>query len=129
MFGSRILKAMSVLWIVFGVVSVIIMGYEMVSMIYMKMTAGSFVVPLVMGLMWAAAQLAAGVVGLKYWNQPAKAKLCLILAGVIVLTCLIFNGCMLAYGYPLLPYLSIPACLGVTAVYVRGAMYNRKLDA
>ena len=129
MVGSKTLKAVSVLWTIFGVLSLIVNGYEMASLLKMSLMIQSFVVPVVLGLIWAVLQVVAGLVGIKFWNRPEKANVCLIVAVLTMSACLCYNVFMMVYGFSLWPLVSILAGIGFIVIYLIGVNYNKKLNA
>ncbi len=129
MAGSRMLKAIAILWIVFGIVNMGIIGVELVSLIMMSMAVKAFWLPVIYGLLWSLSQIAAGVIGVKNWNRPAKAKMCMIAAAVAVVFCLVYNIHMLTNGYLLWSLISLLVGIVTAAVYMLGAVYNNKLNA
>lgn len=129
MAGSRMLKAISILWIVFGIVNMGIVGVELVSLIMMSMAVKAFWLPVIYGLLWCLSQIAAGVIGVKNWSRPAKAKMCMIAATVAVVFCLVYNIHMLINGYLLWSLISLLVGIVTAAVYMLGAVYNNKLNA
>ena len=129
MVGSRTLKAVSALWTVFGIFSLLINGFEVVSLLKMSLMVSSFVLPVALGMLWAILQLAAGIVGLKNWNRPEKANLCLIAASLAMLSCIAYNVVMMIYGFSLWPVISMVAGIIFVVIYVTGVNYNKKLNA
>ncbi len=129
MVGSRLLKTISILWIIFGIVNLGIIGVELVSLITMSMTVKAFLLPVIYGLLWSLAQVAAGFIGVKNWSRPEKAKLCMIAAAVVCVFSLIYNIHMLTNGYALWPLISLVVSIVTAAVYMLGAVYNNKLNA
>ncbi len=129
MVGSRVLKTLSVLWIVFGIVSLIAGGIELVSMIKMSLPVTAFWIPVILEILWSLVQVAAGVIGLKNWNRPEKAKICMLAAVLAIICCLVYNICMILYGFALWPIFSMIAGVAIAVVYMIGAVYNNKLNA
>ena len=129
MAGSRMLKAIAILWIVFGIVNMGIIGVELVSLIMMSMAVKAFWLPVIYGLLWCLSQIAAGVIGVKNWSRPAKAKMCMIAVAVAVVFCLVYNIHMLTNGYLLWSLISLLVGIVTAAVYMLGAVYNNKLNA
>ena len=129
MAGSKMLKTVAILWIVFGVLSLIVNGIELASLFKMSLAVKSFWIPVVLGSSWAVVQVLAGFVGVKNWNRPEKARLCQLAATVTILCCVIYNACMMVYGYMLWPIISVIAGVLVAVVYLKGASYNNKLNA
>ncbi|MBQ7017191.1 MAG: hypothetical protein IJN10_09585 [Firmicutes bacterium] len=129
MVGSRTLKAVSVLWTIFGVFSLIVNGYELASLLKMSLMIKSFVIPVVLGMIWAVLQVLAGLVGIKNWNRPEKANVCLIVAVLTMVACLSYNVFMMIYGFSLWPILSMLAGIVFIVIYLMGVNYNKKLNA
>ena len=129
MVGSRTLKAVSVLWTIFGVFSLIVNGYELASLLKMSLMIKSFVIPVVLGMIWAVLQVLAGLVGIKNWNRPEKPNVCLIVAVLTMVACLSYNVFMMIYGFSLWPILSMLAGIVFIVIYLIGVNYNKKLNA
>ena len=127
--GSKMLKALSVLLIVFGVLSVGITGFELVSLIKLGLSVKTFWFPVVFALAWAVVQVLTGVVGVKFWNRPEKAMLCILCAVLAMILCVASNVCMMVYGYGSTTIISIVGGLVITVLYIMGAMHNHKLNA
>lgn len=126
--GSKVFKNVSILWLVWGVVSLVVSGFGLVSVGKLGLSVASFWIPVILGLIWSVVQLLAGALGLKFWKQPEKAKICMLLAALAVLGCLAYNICMMVYGYWLWPVISMIAGILFAAVYLTGAAYNNKLN-
>ncbi len=129
MVGSRMMKTVSVLWILFAIVNLLIVGVELVSLIRTSMYVSAFLLPVILGVLWSAAQIAAGFIGCKNWKRPEKAKMCLVAAAVVVVFCLAYNIYMMMNGSTLWPLIGMLAGVAVAAVYMLGAVYNNKLNA
>ena len=129
MVGSKTLRAVSVLWTIFGVLSLIINGYELASLLKMSLMVKSFVIPVVLGMIWAVLQLVAGLVGIKFWSRPEKANVCLAVAVLTMLACLCYNVFMIIYGFSLWPIVSMLAGIVFIVIYLIGVNYNKKLNA
>ena len=127
--GSRVLRVVSVLWIVFGLAILAVNGFEAASLIQMSMTVAGFWTPIVLGAVWALIQMAAGVLGVMFWNRPEKAKICMGGAFLTVILCVAYNITVMGYGNVMWPLFGIVACLFLAAVYMLGALYNQKLNA
>ncbi len=129
MVGSRMMKTVSVLWILFAIVNLLVVGVELVSLIRTSMYVSAFLLPVILGVLWSAAQIAAGLIGCRNWNRPEKAKLCLMAAAVVVVFCLAYNIYMMMNGSVLWPLMGMLAGVVVAGVYMLGAAYNNKLNA
>ncbi len=129
MVGSRMMKTVSVLWILFAIVNLLVVGVELVSLIRTSMYVSAFLLPVILGVLWSVVQIAAGLIGCRNWNRPEKAKLCLMAAAVVVFFCLAYNIYMMMNGSVLWPLMGMLAGVVVAGVYILGAVYNNKLNA
>ena len=127
--GSRVLRVVSVLWIVFSLAILAVNGYEAASLIHMSMTATSFWTPVVLGVVWALVQMAAGFLGVKFWHRPEKAKICMGAGIANVILCAVYNIRIMGYGNVAWPLIGIAAGILLAVVYLLGAVYNQKLNA
>lgn len=127
--GSRVLRVVSVLWILFGLAILAINGYEAASLIHMSMTVAVFWTPVVLGSVWALVQMAAGIVGVMFWNRPEKAKICMGGALLNVILCAAYNINIMGYGNVVWPLIGIASGIILAVVYLLGALYNQKLNA
>ena len=127
--GSRVLRVVSVLWILFGLAILAINGYEAVSLIHMSMTVAVFWTPVVLGSVWALVQMAAGIVGVMFWNRPEKAKICMGGALLNVILCAAYNINIMGYGNVAWPLIGIASGIILAVIYLLGALYNQKLNA
>lgn len=127
--GSRVLRVVSFVWIIFGLAILAVNGFEAASLIHMSMTVAGFWTPVVLGAVWALVQMAAGVMGVMFWNRPEKAKLCMGGALLTVILCAAYNLRVLGYGNVIWPLIGIAAGIILAVIYLLGALYNQKLNA
>ena len=127
--GSRVLRVVSVLWILFGLAILAVNGFEAASLIQMSMTVAGFWTPVILGIVWALVQMTAGVIGIMFWNRPEKAKICMAAALLTVSLCVVYNINIMGYGNVIWPLIGIAADIVLVVVYLLGAVYNQKLNA
>lgn len=85
--GSKLLKVISILTIIFAGIAIVIAVLGMTGAGLLAaggVNMGMYWFALILGLVGAAIELIAGILGVKNWNKPEKAQTCII-CGIAVI--------------------------------------------
>ena len=88
--GSKFLRGYGILMVLFGVGTVIWDGIAMAETGMLTAMGASLTalwICRILTLLQSIVQIAAGILGIRYWNQPAKVGRCQILGGCMMVLC------------------------------------------
>ncbi|MDR0841277.1 MAG: hypothetical protein LBN26_07865 [Christensenellaceae bacterium] len=144
--GSKLLRVVSILLIIFGVIGLIsssitaftmdtvIAAQEQYAELYEQMGIAAMsreylVMSAVLSIILAVAETAAGILGVLFWAKPARADIC-VAAGILLLVLCVCSNIPSALIYPeqitLISLLSILLGLLLPALYLAGACKLKK---
>lgn len=133
--GKGLLKVTGILMIIFGGISVILAIISLISAISV-LALGSFLIGAAVGallliasiiaLLSGALELVTGIVGVKNADNPAKAKTCIILCGVIILLSIISFIITCCSAFTATGLISFLLGLIIPGLYMWGAIKNQQ---
>lgn len=130
--GSKMLKVTGILMIIGGALSLIIALVAIVGLAAAASLAGGMVgvvvllavVASIVAIVGGGIELAAGILGVKNWNQPAKAQPCIVLGAIIIALSVVSNILSISSGsefnlFTLLLGLVLPVLYLIGAVQLK----------
>lgn len=130
--GSKMLKVTGILMIIGGALSLIIALVAIVGLAAAASLAGGMVgvvvllavVASIVAIVGGGIELVAGILGVKNWNQPAKAQSCIVFGAIIIALSVLSNILNLASGsefnlFSLLLGLVLPVLYLIGAVQLK----------
>lgn len=86
--GSKLLKVVSILMIVFGAIGIVfdiiaVAGIAAVSA-YLGSSIGMYWIALICAVIGTIVEFVAGIIGIRSWDKPEKAQTCVILGCICV---------------------------------------------
>lgn len=114
--GSKMLKVTGILMIIGGALALVI---ALIAVIGIAAAAS-----LAAGALGGGIELAAGILGVKNWNQPAKAQPCIVLGAIIIALSVLSNILSISSGsefnlFTLLLGLVLPVLYLIGAVQLK----------
>ncbi len=130
--GSQVLKVSGILMIIGGALGLLLGLIGLVSAIAavsIDMGLGGFILILsAIALLGSALQLIAGILGVKNWNNPAKAQTCFIMGIVLIALNIISNVSTIATsGFSATMVSGIVLGLLLPVLYLYGASQLKKM--
>ena len=132
MTGSKMLKVVGILMIVFGSIALIVSLVTMAGISVLGAlgaSTGLLWISAILSLVGTVAEFVAGILGVVNWNKPDKAGVC-IAFGVIIaaLTVVSFIFSMIAYSesFGFMTIISLFSGLVLPVLYLIGANNNKK---
>ena len=129
---SKFLKVTGILMIVFGAIALVMSIIAMLGLGVLSALGAP------MGLIWASAiisllgaviEFVAGIIGVKNWNQPDKAKTC-IGWGIAVIAFCVISNLFIIIGYPEnFSIFSLFTGLVIPVLYLIGGFQNKNAVA
>lgn len=131
--GSKMLKVTGILMIIGGALALVIALIAVIGIAAAaSLAAGALgggiialaVIASILALLGGGVELAAGILGVKNWNQPAKAQSCIVFGAIIIALSVLSNILNLASGsefnlFSLLLGLVLPVLYLVGAVQLK----------
>lgn len=131
--GSKMLKVTGILMIIGGALSLVIALIAVIGIAAAaSLAAGALgggiialaVIASILSLLGGGIELAAGILGVKNWNQPAKAQSCIVFGAIIIALSVLSNILNLASGsefnlFTLLLGLVLPVLYLIGAVQLK----------
>lgn len=131
--GSKMLKVTGILMIIGGALSLVIALIAVIGIAAAaSLAAGALgggiialaVIASILALLGGGIELAAGILGVKNWNQPAKAQSCIVFGAIIIALSVLSNILNLASGsefnlFSLLLGLVLPVLYLIGAVQLK----------
>lgn len=131
--GSKMLKVTGILMIIGGALSLVIALIAVIGIAAAaSLAAGALgggiialaVIASILSLLGGGIELAAGILGVKNWNQPAKAQSCIVFGAIIIALSVLSNILNLASGsefnlFSLLLGLVLPVLYLIGAVQLK----------
>ena len=131
--GSKMLKVTGILMIIGGALALVIAIIAVIGIAAAaSLAAGALgggiialaVIASILALLGGGVELAAGILGVKNWNQPAKAQSCIVFGAIIIALSVLSNILNLASGsefnlFSLLLGLVLPVLYLVGAVQLK----------
>lgn len=131
--GSKMLKVTGILMIIGGALALVIALIAVIGIAAAaSLAAGALgggivalaVIASILALLGGGIELAAGILGVKNWNQPAKAQSCIVFGAIIIALSVLSNILNLASGsefnlFSLLLGLVLPVLYLVGAVQLK----------
>lgn len=131
--GSKMLKVTGILMIIGGALALVIALIAVIGIAAAaSLAAGALgggiialaVIASILSLLGGGIELAAGILGVKNWNQPAKAQSCIVLGAIIIALSVLSNILNLASGsefnlFTLLLGLVLPVLYLIGAVQLK----------
>lgn len=131
--GSKMLKVTGILMIIGGALSLVIALIAVIGIAAAaSLAAGALgggiialaVIASILALLGGGIELAAGILGVKNWNQPAKAQSCIVFGAIIIALSVLSNILNLASGsefnlFTLLLGLVLPVLYLIGAVQLK----------
>lgn len=131
--GSKMLKVTGILMIIGGALALVIALIAVIGIAAAaSLAAGALgggivalaVIASILALLGGGIELAAGILGVKNWNQPAKAQSCIVFGAIIIALSVLSNILNLASGsefnlFTLLLGLVLPVLYLVGAVQLK----------
>lgn len=128
--GSTLLKVSGILMIIGGALALvfaIIAILGVATLVYLsngELSSGILYASCVLSLIAGVAELVAGIIGVKNWNKPEKAKTC-ICWGVIVAVLSILGVVLSVVGGGSFSIISLLLGLALPVLYIIGAVRNK----
>lgn len=128
--GSKLLKVIGILMIIFAGIAIVFECIAMAGMTVLTAalggSAGMYWLALILGLVGAALELVAGIIGVKNWNKPEKAQSCVIL-GIVIIAFQILSDIFTLVSYSKgFNVLSAVLGLVIPVLYLIGAFQLKK---
>lgn len=131
--GSKMLKVTGILMIIGGALALVIALIAVIGIAAAaSLAAGALgggiialaVIASILSLLGGGVELAAGILGVKNWNQPAKAQSCIVFGAIIIALSVLSNILNLASGsefnlFTLLLGLVLPVLYLIGAVQLK----------
>ncbi len=131
--GSKMLKVTGILMIIGGALALVIALIAVIGIAAAaSLAAGALgggiialaVIASILSLLGGGVELAAGILGVKNWNQPAKAQSCIVFGAIIIALSVLSNILNLASGsefnlFSLLLGLVLPVLYLIGAVQLK----------
>ena len=131
--GSKMLKVTGILMIIGGALALVIALIAVIGIAAAaSLAAGALgggiialaVIASILALLGGGVELAAGILGVKNWNQPAKAQSCIVFGAIIIALSVLSNILNLASGsefnlFTLLLGLVLPVLYLIGAVQLK----------
>lgn len=131
--GSKMLKVTGILMIIGGALALVIALIAVIGIAAAaSLAAGALgggiialaVIASILALLGGGVELAAGILGVKNWNQPAKAQSCIVFGAIIIALSVLSNILNLASGsefnlFSLLLGLVLPVLYLIGAVQLK----------
>lgn len=131
--GSKMLKVTGILMIIGGAIALVIALIAVIGIAAAaSLAAGALgggiialaVIASILSLLGGGIELAAGILGVKNWNQPAKAQSCIVFGAIIIALSVLSNILNLASGsefnlFTLLLGLVLPVLYLIGAVQLK----------
>ena len=129
--GSKMLKVMGILCIIFGAISIVINIIALVgvgALAAMGAPAGALTASCIISFLGSIFELVAGIMGVLNWAKPEKAMTCIIF-GILIAACSVISTVIVLVAYPQsFNAVSIFSGLIVPVLYLIGAFQLKKLQ-
>lgn len=132
--GSKLLKVSGILMIIGGALAIVItlLGIGGIALLaamaeegQTEFNAGMAWAGIALSLLGGVIELIAGIIGTKNWNKPEKANTCIVWGGLVAAVSIIGSVMTTASGQNF-PIVSLLTGLVLPALYIIGAIQNRK---
>ena len=126
--GSKFLKVTGILMIIFGAIALIlaIIAIAGISMLAaLGASSGLLTVSCILALVGAVAQLVAGIIGVKNWNNLEKSGTC-ITWGIIVIALCVISNILTVVGGGEFSIVNLLTGLVIPVLYLVGGIQNKK---
>ena len=124
--GSKLLKVIGILMIIFGAIAIVIslLAIGGVALISASLggNIGLYWIAIILNIVGAVFEFVSGIIGVKNWDKPEKAKTCVILGIVCIAIPVISNIITLAVYSESFNVFSLIISLVVPVLYLIGAM-------
>ena len=102
MMGSKLLKVIGILMIIFGAIGIVGMIMLIAGVALVQAAIGDGIgmywLALIVGMIGAVLELVAGIIGVKNWNNPEKAQTCVI-CGIVVIAFQVVSDILTVVAY------------------------------
>ncbi len=129
--GSKLLKIVSILMIVFGAISLILdivaiagAAWAFALAAELGISVGGYIFAIILLIVATIIQIVAGILGVMNWNKPAKAQTCFII-GIICIALTVIGNIIAVASYEANVFTLISG-LVIPILYVVGALDLKK---
>ncbi|MEE3333327.1 MAG: hypothetical protein VZR54_03515 [Ruminococcus sp.] len=132
MMGSKLLKVIGILMIIFGaiglVVSLIALGGMALITSALGEGAGMYWFAVILGLLGTIVEFVAGILGVVNWNKPEKAQVCVI-CGIVSVAFTVLSNILVLVSYAQgFNVFSLVTGLVLPVLYLVGAFQLKKAE-